>query len=96
VWLGVQILLSSLAVAKLALQPRLTIRPRMITLPTRQNTELGRAIFANSVTATPGTVCVNVYEDHIVVHALTEEAADQLAAGEMDRRVQVVAEGKSS
>ena len=68
----------------------------MITLPMGPKTDLGRAIYANSITATPGTVCVNVYEDRIVVHALTQATADQLATGEMDRRVQVVTEVRGS
>lgn len=93
VWLGIQILLSSLAVAKLIVKPKLEISPRMIELPTVQGTDLGRCIYANSITATPGTICVNVWTERVVVHALTAAAAEDLSTGEMDRRVKVVAEG---
>ena len=95
VWLGIQILMSSLAVARLILDPKLPINPRMIELPSIQDSDLGRAIYANSITATPGTVTVNVWEDRMVVHALTEEAARDLATGEMDRRAKIVAGGKA-
>jgi multicomponent Na+:H+ antiporter subunit E len=49
--------------------------------------ELGRVIYANSITLTPGTVSINIDEDEIWVHALTKETAADLETGEMDRRV---------
>ena len=47
----------------------------------------GRVTFANSITLTPGTVTVDLQGDTIEVHALTEEAAQTLQKGEMDRKV---------
>ena len=52
-----------------------------------QKTDLGLAIHANSITLTPGTLSLDVRQRTILVHALTREAAEELAAGEMDRRV---------
>jgi multicomponent Na+:H+ antiporter subunit E len=95
VWLGVQILLSSVAVAKLIVSPKLSISPRMIEVPCGQASDLGRAIYANSITATPGTVTINVWQDRMVVHALNAASADDLATGEMERRVRHVEEGRS-
>jgi len=86
-WLLWQILLSNLAVVRIILDPRLPISPRLIRLRPSQRTDLGRVIYANSITLTPGTVSVRVDEDRIVVHALTAAAAEELRAGEMDRRV---------
>ncbi|MDA1222757.1 MAG: Na+/H+ antiporter subunit E [Planctomycetota bacterium] len=89
-WLGVQILQSSLAVAKVVLSPRMSISPRLVRVPLRLRTDLGRAIYANSITATPGTVCINVWDDHLVVHALDEGSAQGLVNGDMEARVAVV------
>ena len=59
-----------------------------------QRTDLGRVLFANSITVTPGTVSVDLDRDVITVHALTREAAEGVKSGEMNRRVRDV-EGSS-
>jgi multicomponent Na+:H+ antiporter subunit E len=56
-------------------------------VPAVQRTDLGRVVYANSITLTPGTVSIIVEEDTILVHALTPEGAADLAGGEMGRRV---------
>ena len=65
----------------------------MLRVRSTQPTDLGRVIFANSITLTPGTVSVDVGEGEILVHALSRDGADDLAAGEMDRRVTRMAGG---
>jgi multicomponent Na+:H+ antiporter subunit E len=89
-WLGVEILQSSLSVARVVLSPRMPIAPRLVRVPMGLRSDLGRAIYANSITATPGTVCINVWDDHLVVHALDEASARELALGDMESRVRVV------
>ena len=69
------------------LRPGLPIRPRLIRVRAGQRTDVGRVIYANSITLTPGTVTIDTEGDHITVHALTEEAAEGVRTGEMDRRV---------
>ena len=59
----------------------------MVRVRTTQKTDVGRTTFANSITLTPGTLSVEVGEDEFLVHALTIEGANDLAAGDMDRRV---------
>jgi multicomponent Na+:H+ antiporter subunit E len=44
-------------------------------------------LYANSITLTPGTVTIKVDAEGFEVHALTEEGAAGLEAGEMARRV---------
>jgi len=86
-WLLWEILKANVDVARRIVDPRLPIGPRMIRVRTGQHQDLGRVIYANSITLTPGTVSVSVEGDEIVVHALTPSAADGLADGEMNRRV---------
>ena len=86
-WLALQILLSNLDVARRVLSPSLPISPRLFVLRAGQGTDLGQVIYANSITLTPGTVTVEIENRELVVHALTEEAAQSLRSGAMDRRV---------
>ena len=86
-WLGKEIVKANIDVAKLVLNPALPISPVMIRVPATQSTDVGKVIYANSITLTPGTVSVEVEDDEILVHAITREAADGLASGDMDRRV---------
>ena len=67
--------------------PSLPISPAMYILTAGQPGELGQVIYANSITLTPGTVTVRLDGGDIMVHAITREAGDDLASGEMDRRV---------
>lgn len=86
-WLLWRIVLSNLDVAKRILDPKLPISPALIALKPTQRSDLGRFIYANSITLTPGTVTTNLSGDTLEVHALTREAADSLREGDMDRRV---------
>lgn len=87
VWLIKEILLSSIAVARVILSPKMPIDPKMITVSGSQKRELGHVIYANSITLTPGTITVGLEKGVLSVHALTKEASDGLLSGEMDRRV---------
>lgn len=86
-WLGREVIKSNLDVTRRILDPRLPIRPTVARVRSTQRTDLGRVIYANSITLTPGTVALNVQDDAIEVHALSREAVQALEEGEMDRRV---------
>ena len=76
VWLFKEVIKANLAVAKAVLSPELKISPSMINVPAHQDTDIGQAVFANSITLTPGTVSVDMEEDGILVHALLSEMAN--------------------
>jgi multicomponent Na+:H+ antiporter subunit E len=83
---------ANIDVIKRILSPNIekAISPTWTVVSAKQKTRLGRVIFANSITLTPGTVSVEVGEDKILVHALSQEGADSLAGdmgGEMGKRV---------
>ncbi len=86
-WLIKEVVKANLDVARRIVAPSLPISPTVITVKTSQKSELGQVIYANSITLTPGTVSMLVRDDEITVHAISEEAAGDLARGEMDRRV---------
>ena len=86
-WLIWAIAKANVDVTAQILSPQLRIKPEMVEVETGQKTALGQAIYANSITLTPGTVSVDVGEGRILVHALTRESAEDLQTGEMDRKV---------
>jgi multicomponent Na+:H+ antiporter subunit E len=87
-WLMKEIFKSNLDVAWRAVKPgRVDVSPKIFDAPTTQCSDLGRVIYANSITLTPGTVSIWVHGRAITVHAIAEEVADGLGDGEMDRRV---------
>ena len=86
-WLGKEIVLSNLAVARVILSPSLPIHPRIVRVDASQKSDVGRVIYANSITLTPGTVTLDVRDGQFLVHALTSDSAEGLLSGEMDRQV---------
>ncbi len=86
-WLMKEIVLACLDVSRRILDPKLPISPVLVQLPVSQQSDMGRTIFANSITLTPGTIAVDLGDQTVQVHALTRAAAEGLATGEMDRRV---------
>jgi len=86
-WLIRAVVQANIDVARRILSRRPSLSPRVIEAPTTQKTDLGRVLFANSITLTPGTVSIRVTADAIEVHAIAEEVAEELLNGEMDRQV---------
>ena len=91
-WLLWEIVKANVDVARRILHPALPIRPHVVRLRAGQKTDLGRVIYANSITLTPGTVTIGEHGSELTVHALTGEAAAGLATGDMDRRVSALEE----
>jgi multicomponent Na+:H+ antiporter subunit E len=90
-WLAWETIKANITVAKLIINPKMPIHPNLFTVKASQPGELGKTIYANSITLTPGTVSMSVDGDEILVHAIDQGTADDLLTGEMDRRVTRVA-----
>ena len=86
-WLIKEIICANILVVKHIWLGNKTISPTLATLKANQKTDIGKVIYANSITLTPGTVSVALEGDQIRVHALLHESIKELEAGEMDRRV---------
>lgn len=86
VWLFVEIVKANVAVVKAVLSPDLEVSPTMTKIPVKGMTDLSRTMFANSITLTPGTVSVEMADDHILVHALLSEMSDPDDFKEMGER----------
>jgi multicomponent Na+:H+ antiporter subunit E len=87
-WLVREIVKANIDVVRHIWRPGLyPISPSMERLASSQRTAVGRMIYAQSITLTPGTVAIEVIGGGILVHALTRDGLDDLRRGEMDRRV---------
>ena len=87
VWLGGQVVLSSLAVSLAVVAPRGRIAPATARIPTGERSDIGCTIFANSITLTPGTVSMIVEDSFIEIHSLNGDNIASLHQGEMLRRI---------
>jgi multicomponent Na+:H+ antiporter subunit E len=90
IWLAKEIGKANIDVAKIVLSPKMEISPRMVRVKATQKTDVGITTFANSITLTPGTVSVDIDNDEILVHAITDEMAQGLLESDMDARVTAV------
>ena len=86
-WLLLEILRANINVARIILDRRLPISPIMVHFQASQKTDLGRVIYANSITLTPGTITTGVEGSELEIHALTWADVDGREEDEMDRRV---------
>jgi len=85
-WLLMEIVKSNFAVAKVVLDPRLPISPRIVTVDVRGLPAVTQATFANAISLTPGTLSIDVNLDRVEVHCLTRASASDLESGKMLRR----------
>jgi len=89
-WISREIVTSSLQVARVVLARRVRVSPQLVVLDVKSLCEVDQALLGNSITLTPGTLTLDVYDNRITVHVLTQKGADDLLAGEMQRRVEAL------
>ena len=92
-WLLNEILVANIHVAKIILDPKLPISPILVHYKGSQQTDLGRALYANSITLTPGTITIRVNGDDFHIHSLTWVDVDGREEDEMDARCTWVERG---
>lgn len=86
-WLIVKIIRSNIDVVRHIWLGNRSISPCATRLPLGQKNDLGRVIYANAITLTPGTVAMDMDDDTVLVHALTRDGIEELRDGDMRRRV---------
>ena len=59
---------ANLDVAYRALHPDVPIRPGIIKVRTSLHSDLAKTFLANSITLTPGTLTIDIMDDHLFVH----------------------------
>ena len=86
-WLSREVVLSSIEVARVVLRRKVDVEPKVVDIDGSGLGPVDLALLGNSITLTPGTLTLDVYEGRLLVHALTPEGAAALQRGEMQRRV---------
>ncbi|WP_255151429.1 Na+/H+ antiporter subunit E [Halorarius halobius] len=87
---------ANLAVAYVVLHPDLPVDPAFVTFDPDGETAFERAMLANAITLTPGTVTVEADADRVLVHSLTPASRERLAGGPLERAVRFVVRGRGS
>ena len=86
-WLLKELIASNIDVVKHIWTPQLTISPVVTTVEISQTSDIAKVIYANSLTLTPGTACIDLQDNTMTVHALSEKSLIGLQEGDMDKRV---------
>jgi len=89
-WQLWQIFISNLRVARLVLTPGLPIRSRVLRKPPRLKDPRALTLLGCAITLTPGTLTIDVTDDHMIIHALDDASADDIDAGVMAAKIQGV------
>jgi len=86
-WLIWQVITSSLQVTKLIWGPTDKLSPSVATIKVDNVPPKRRALYANSITLTPGTLSVDLVGDEITVHALQKSSIDELEQKAMENKI---------
>lgn len=77
---------ANIDVAYRVINPWLPINPGIVKIKTELKSEIARAVLANSITLTPGTLSVDIIDDHMYVHWIDVKSEDVEEASKMIAR----------
>jgi multicomponent Na+:H+ antiporter subunit E len=86
-WLTWQIVIASLQVAAVVLNPKMPIDPALIRFKTKFPNTSARVILGNSITLTPGTITIQIKGDEFLVHSLMDASASGILDGSLPGEV---------
>ena len=86
-WLVGCILRSGFHLSMLILHPALPIDPKMIRHRTELKDNSSIVLLGNSITLTPGTITVEVDSQDLLVHAMDDNAADDVTSRRIEQRI---------
>ena len=91
-----EIIVSNLVVARVILDPRVDIDPRLTKIRVFVGSGVPLTTLANSITLTPGTLTVKADDQELYVHSLVPFARDGLFDGALERWVRFVFYGREA
>jgi len=86
-WLLKELVMSNIKVVGTIWRSKLQLQPALATVKMDHLSDMGKVIYANSISLTPGTVTTEVTENSITVHALDKHSITDIESGEMEARV---------
>jgi multicomponent Na+:H+ antiporter subunit E len=63
-----ELIVSNLDVARRVINPKLPIKPGIVKVKTKLNSNIAKTILANSITLTPGTLTVDIKGEYLYIH----------------------------
>ena len=94
-WLFGQIVSSSLHVTKLIWGSAEKVSPSFAKIDIKEVPDNCHALYANSITLTPGTLSVDLVDGVVSVHALQKSSIETIKQGAMQRKIAAIwGEGK--
>lgn len=87
IWLIKEIIVSTWAVTRMILSPRRRVQPTVRRIPADGLSEMEKAIYANSITLTPGTLTIETDKDELEIHTLRGDMLESLERGDMAERI---------
>jgi multicomponent Na+:H+ antiporter subunit E len=89
-FLGIDIVVANINVAMIVLNPKMPISPGIVIMRCDLERSLSRVLYVNSITLTPGTITVELEDNLLIVHALTEDVAHDVEDWALYRRLMEV------
>ena len=83
--LGKDVWVAAWQVVPLVLQREINVVPSLVQINSCLKTKRMRALYANSITLTPGTLTIQLKNSSLLVHALTEQAATDVASWDYEQ-----------
>lgn len=83
-WLVKEVWCSAISVVKIIWSPKININPGFDEIITKQSTEWGKVLYANSITLTPGTFTLNIEDNRLLIHSLIKQ---NIWSDEMDNKI---------
>ena len=93
----IEIIKANLDVAYRVIHPDMPIKPGIVVIKTNLKQDIAKVILANSITLTPGTFTLDIYEDNLLVHWIYVKAEDpeertRIIGGKFEKILRVIFE----
>ncbi|MFP4207834.1 MAG: Na+/H+ antiporter subunit E [Wenzhouxiangella sp.] len=85
-WALREIIVANVHVTRLIFQPG-KISPRIVEVPVPMESALGKVVYGNTCTLTPGTVTLTLDREKLVAHALDAQSAEALVSGRLAAKI---------
>lgn len=86
-WLFVQIIISSIQVAKVVVLPSKKPHTSLLKFKVNLPNETAKVFLGNSITLTPGTLTISIEGNEFIVHALTDASAQGIIDQSLPKKV---------
>ncbi|MCR5469145.1 MAG: Na+/H+ antiporter subunit E [Lachnospiraceae bacterium] len=80
-----EIIIANVKVISFILTEKEEICPALVTFKGKAKTDVGKSLYANAITLTPGTITAYLEKDTYVVHALDESLTDGIDDSKLEK-----------